>query len=173
MYKDHKSTRHLKKMISFFELLRYFHIKSLKAQNHDFHQSGGMYWLFDYFGYFWCTFHRWKLKILWSLYWHMYVCIHIPISEFVFENVCIGSYTFLKILLYKNIFVLGLLGYFVSWQFGSCYSWIARKGDITGLLAPLFLIGCGTGGSIFPPVTGAVFRYIHYFTISTYQISAV
>jgi len=51
-----------------------------------------------------------------------------------------------------------LLGYFVSWQFGSCYSWIARKGDITGLLAPLFLIGCGTGGSIFPPVTGAVFR---------------
>ena len=87
------------------------------------------------------------------------------ISEFVLE--------IMPCLLYKKIiFVLGLLGYFVSWQFGSCYSWIARKGDITGLLAPLFLIGCGTGGSIFPPVTGAVFRYIHYFTISTYQISA-
>ena len=88
------------------------------------------------------------------------------IMESILAHVC--TYTFLKIvikvcLLYKKIiFVLGLLGYFVSWQFGSCYSWIARKGDITGLLAPLFLIGCGTGGSIFPPVTGAVFRYIHY-----------
>ena len=97
------------------------------------------------------------------------------IMEYILAHVSIHIFLnlFLKILLYKNIFVLGLLGYFVSWQFGSCYSWIARKGDITGLLAPLFLIGCGTGGSIFPPVTGAVFRYIHYFTISTYQISAV
>ena len=86
-----------------------------------------------------------------------HVCIHIFLNLFLKMYV-----TFLKFLLYKNIFVLGLLGYFVSWQFGSCYSWIARKGDITGLLAPLFLIGCGTGGSIFPPVTGAVFRYIHY-----------
>ena len=31
--------------------------------------------------------------------------------------------------------MIGLLGYFVSWQFGSCYSWIARKGDITGMTA--------------------------------------
>ena len=57
-----------------------------------------------------------------------------------------------------KIFVLaGLLGYFISWQFGACYSWIAQKGDITGRVAPLFLIGCGTGGVIFPPTSGFVF----------------
>jgi hypothetical protein len=51
----------------------------------------------------------------------------------------------------------GLLGYFISWQFGACYSWIAQKGDITGRLAPIFFIGCGTGGVIFPPTSGFVF----------------
>ena len=101
-----------------------------------------------------------------SKYYGVYIgtCMYTHISEFVFENVCIAIHLS-KICFIRIFFVLGLLGYFVSWQFGSCYSWIARKGDITGLLAPLFLIGCGTGGSIFPPVTGAVFRYIHYFTI--------
>ena len=109
MYKDHKSTRHLKeKMISFFELLRYFHIKSLKAQNHDFHQSGSMYWLIDYFGYFWCTFHRWKLKILWSIYWHMYVYTYFWICFWK----CMYSYTSLKNLLYKNIFCIRFVGLF-------------------------------------------------------------
>lgn len=49
------------------------------------------------------------------------------------------------------------LGFFVSWQFGACYSWIAQKGDITGRLAPLFLVGCGVGSAAFPPLTGFVF----------------
>ena len=56
----------------------------------------------------------------------------------------------------KNDFT-GLLGFFVSWQFGACYSWIAQKGDITGNLASLFLVGCGVGGASFPPLTGFVF----------------
>ncbi len=51
----------------------------------------------------------------------------------------------------------GVLGFFVSWQFGSCYSWVAKKMDITGRLAPVFFLGCGVGGAIFPPVSGFVF----------------
>ena len=47
---------------------------------------------------------------------------------------------YLKYLTYASIWYKGLLGFFVSWQFGACYSWIAQKGDITGRLAPLFLV---------------------------------
>ena len=43
----------------------------------------------------------------------------------------------------SNIFNLkiGLLGFFVSWQYGSCYSWVAQKGDISGRPASIFFIG--------------------------------
>ena len=53
----------------------------------------------------------------------------------------------------------GLLGFFLSWQYGSCYSWIAQKLDITGRVAPVFFIGCGAGGFVFPPISGAVFTW--------------
>ena len=61
-----------------------------------------------------------------------------------------------------------VLGYFISWQFGGCYSWIAQKGDITGKVAPLFLVGCGTGSALFPPLTGYVFKYalVNYLVIT-------
>ncbi len=59
-----------------------------------------------------------------------------------------------KYLLYSGT---GLLGFFISWQFGSCYSWVAQKMDITGRLSPIFFVGCGVGGCIFPPLTGFVF----------------
>ncbi len=59
-----------------------------------------------------------------------------------------------KYLLYLGT---GLLGFFVSWQFGSGYSWVAQKMDITGRLSPIFFVGCGFGGIIFPPLTGYVF----------------
>ena len=66
-----------------------------------------------------------------------------------------------KCIQFLNLFlkhmISGLLGYFISWQFGGCYSWIAQKGDITGKVAPLFLVGCGTGGAAFPPLSGFVF----------------
>merc|ERR1719189_501705 len=42
-----------------------------------------------------------------------------------------------------------LLGFFISWQFGACYSWIAQKGDITGHLAPLFLM-CVIEENVYP-----------------------
>lgn len=53
----------------------------------------------------------------------------------------------------------GLLGFFISWQYGSCYSWIAQKLDITGPIAPVFFIGCGAGGLVFPPLSGFVFTW--------------
>ncbi len=42
------------------------------------------------------------------------------------------------------------LGFFVSWQFGSCYSWMAQKFDITGIMSSICFVGCGIGGVIFP-----------------------
>ena len=51
----------------------------------------------------------------------------------------------------------GLIGFSVSWQFGSCYSWTAKKVDITGRLSPLFFIGCGLGSAAMPPLTGYIF----------------
>ena len=53
--------------------------------------------------------------------------------EFMLIQSCMCTKFYLK---------LGLLGFFVSWEFGACYSWIAQKGDITGRLAPLFLVSC-------------------------------
>ena len=44
---------------------------------------------------------------------------------------------------FKHLFFgfLGLLGFFVSWQYGACYSWVAQKGDISGRPASIFFIG--------------------------------
>ena len=55
--------------------------------------------------------------------------------------------------------VAGMLGFFLSWQYGSCYSWLAQKLDITGKIAPIFMIGCGIGGFVFPPLSGFVFTW--------------
>jgi len=51
----------------------------------------------------------------------------------------------------------GFLGFFVSWQYGSCYSWVAQKGDISGRPASIFFIGCGAGSLVFPALSGFVF----------------
>ena len=51
----------------------------------------------------------------------------------------------------------GIVGYFVSWQFGSTYSWVAKKIDITGRIAPLFYFGCGFGSAVMAPLSGFVF----------------
>ena len=53
----------------------------------------------------------------------------------------------------------GLLGMFVSWQYGACYSWVAQKIDVTGRVAPIFFIGCGVGGLIFPLLSGYIFTW--------------
>ena len=49
------------------------------------------------------------------------------------------------------------LGFFISWQFGSAFSWVAKKRNITGRLSSIFFIGCGFGGLVTPPVSGFFF----------------
>jgi len=49
------------------------------------------------------------------------------------------------------------LGFFVSWQFGSCFSWVAKKVNVTGRLSSLFFIGCGAGSLATPPLAGFIF----------------
>ncbi len=44
------------------------------------------------------------------------------------------------------------LGFFIASEFGSGYSWVAQKMDITGKLSPVFFIGCGIGETKMPPL---------------------
>ena len=48
----------------------------------------------------------------------------------------------------------GLVGFGVSWQYGSAFSWTAQKMDVTGILASLFASACGVGGMASVPVIG-------------------
>ena len=59
-------------------------------------------------------------------------------------------------LLHKK-FLLFRLGFFISWQFGSCFSWVAKKTNVTGRLSSLFFIGCGAGSLATPPLAGFIF----------------
>ena len=45
----------------------------------------------------------------------------------------------------------------MSWQFGSCFSWVAKKVNVTGRLSSLFFIGCGAGSLATPPLAGFIF----------------
>ena len=74
---------------------------------------------------------------------------------FILEQVAICSFDVLFIVVwdillnrdnrfafkYWHFNYLGLLGFFVSWQYGACYSWVAQKGDISGRPASIFFIG--------------------------------
>ena len=39
-----------------------------------------------------------------------------------------------------------MVGFAVSWQYGSAFSWTAQKIDVTGIIASLFAAACGVGG---------------------------
>ena len=47
-----------------------------------------------------------------------------------------------------------LVGFGVSWQYGSAFSWLAQKLDITGVLASLFAASCAIGGMASVPIIG-------------------
>lgn len=47
-----------------------------------------------------------------------------------------------------------LVGFTISWQYGSAFSWTAQKLDITGIVASLFAASCGIGGMISVPIIG-------------------
>ena len=76
--------------------------------------------------------------------------LHIPNMHKLIFSFNYFIHSFIQSFIQKklNEFFPGVLGFFVSWQFGSCYSWIAQKGDVTGRIAPLFLIGCGAGSMV-------------------------
>ena len=78
-----------------------------------------------------------------------------------------------KLLLILPLISIGLLGFFLSWQYGSCYSWIAQKLDITGRIAPVFFIGCGAGGFVFPPISGLVFTWESWGPIGILHLTLI
>ena len=104
----------------------------------------------------------------WSPFWNFHIKMcqtpHHDYCQFDWVPICSWSTSdiwrnFSHCRLYRNMWVvlldfnlihdfflslIGLLGFFISWQFGACYSWIAQKGDITGHLAPLFLVSSTT-----------------------------
>jgi len=74
---------------------------------------------------------------------------------------CIGASIFLCFLGGSSAISLYLgtavLGFFISWQFGSCFSWVAKKKNVTGRLSSIFFIGCGFGSLVTPPLSGYFF----------------
>jgi len=74
---------------------------------------------------------------------------------------CIGAASILVALADTEVYALyigtAILGFFISWQFGSCFSWVANKMNITGGISSIFFIGCGAGSLVVPPVVGFTF----------------
>ena len=76
-------------------------------------------------------------------------------------TLCIGAAIFLCVMGGSSATSLyigtAVLGFFISWQFGSCFSWVAKKKNITGRLSSIFFIGCGFGSLVTPPLSGFFF----------------
>jgi len=74
---------------------------------------------------------------------------------------CVGAASVLVALADTQVIALyvgcAVLGFFISWQFGACFSWVANKINITGNLSSIFFIGCGAGSLVMPPVVGFAF----------------
>ena len=82
---------------------------------------------------------------------------------------CLATAVFLCVMAGSSVISLYLgtatLGFFISWQFGSAFSWVAKKRNITGRLSSIFFIGCGFGGLVTPPVSGFFFtRFCKRYT---------
>ncbi|XP_023332189.1 sodium-dependent glucose transporter 1 isoform X2 [Eurytemora carolleeae] len=56
--------------------------------------------------------------------------------------------------LYSGVLIMG---FFVSWQFGTGFSWTSQYMNITGKLSSLFFVGLGVGSIISPPLAGYIF----------------
>jgi MFS family permease len=50
------------------------------------------------------------------------------------------------------------MGFFVSWQFGTGFSWTSHHMNITGRLSSIFFIGLGVGSLASPPLAGWLFQ---------------
>jgi fucose permease len=51
----------------------------------------------------------------------------------------------------------GAVGFFVSLQFASGYSWLAEQVDLTGRGSSVVFLGANFGWLVFPPLAGLVF----------------
>merc|ERR1712154_363770 len=52
---------------------------------------------------------------------------------------------------------VAVMGFFVSWQFATGFSWTSHHMNITGKLSSVFFIGLGIGSLSSPPLAGWVF----------------
>lgn len=65
---------------------------------------------------------------------------------------------FLAPLYHTSLYVgVAILGFFVSWQFGTGFSWTSQYMNITGKLSSIFFIGLGVGSLSSPPLAGWLF----------------
>lgn len=53
---------------------------------------------------------------------------------------------------------VAIMGFFVSWQFGTGFSWTSHHMNITGRLSSIFFIGLGVGSLASPPLAGWLFQ---------------
>lgn len=53
---------------------------------------------------------------------------------------------------------VAIMGFFVSWQFGSGFSWTSSHMNITGRVSSIFFIGLGVGSLSSPPLAGWLFQ---------------
>lgn len=61
--------------------------------------------------------------------------------------------------LYSSSLYIGvaIMGFFVSWQFGTGFSWTSQHMNITGRISSIFFIGLGVGSLSSPPLAGWLF----------------
>lgn len=52
---------------------------------------------------------------------------------------------------------VAIMGFFLSWQFGTGFSWTSQHMNITGRLSSIFFIGLGVGSLSSPPLAGWLF----------------
>jgi len=52
---------------------------------------------------------------------------------------------------------VAIMGFFVSWQFGTGFSWTSQHMNITGKISSIFFIGLGVGSLSSPPLAGWLF----------------
>lgn len=88
-----------------------------------------------------------------------------PRNMIIFSLIaCVGASILLVLLAGTSTIGLyagtAILGFFISWQFGACFSWVAKKINITGRVSSIFFIGCGAGSLVMPPVVGFAFTSI-------------
>jgi len=75
---------------------------------------------------------------------------------------------FLAPLYYISLYIgVFIMGFFLSWQFASAFSWTSHHMNITGKLSSIFFIGLGIGSLSSPPLAGWMFMLSPMFVIYT------